>query len=184
METEGKQFCENCKKWIDNKYKFCPTCNKFMKKVQLGLLSFVIGAILICLGFLIDPLSPLYGVIMISGFLFAGIPLLIIFVIGMFGSVVSANLEEEVKQKRIANDKAQGKMISCPMCHKKVSSKAKSCPECGNPIDTKIYCPKCGSSNTKPISNTDKIVSVGVVGVFAANKVVSKNKCLDCKHNF
>ena len=47
-------------------------------------------------------------------------------------------------------------MIKCPECGKDVSDKARSCPNCGNPIDTNVYCPKCGSSNVKVISGASK----------------------------
>lgn len=75
-------------------------------------------------------------------------------------------------------------LIKCPGCGKDVSSNAKACPSCGEPIDTSIKCPKCGSSNTKVISGGSKALSVALWGVFAANKVMSKNECIDCKHKF
>lgn len=75
-------------------------------------------------------------------------------------------------------------LIKCSECGKDVSSNASSCPNCGNPINTAIKCPKCGSSNTRPISNTSKIASIVMWGTFAANKVLSKYECLDCKHKF
>lgn len=75
-------------------------------------------------------------------------------------------------------------LIKCDECGKGVSDKAKTCPNCGNPIDTSIRCPKCGSSNTRPISNTSKVMSTVMWGVFSAHKVISKYECLDCKHKF
>lgn len=75
-------------------------------------------------------------------------------------------------------------IIKCPECKKDVSDKAANCPNCGNPIDTSIKCPKCGSKNTKVISGASKAVSVALWGVFAANKVMSKNECGDCHHKF
>ena len=75
-------------------------------------------------------------------------------------------------------------MVRCPECGKEVSSKARACPNCGNPIDTRIYCPKCGSSDVKLISGASKAVSVAAFGVLAANKVRSSYKCGNCGHKF
>ena len=75
-------------------------------------------------------------------------------------------------------------MIKCPECGKEVSDKAKNCPNCGTPIDTKVYCPSCGSSNVSVISGASKAVSVAMWGVFAANKVKSNYKCNSCGHKF
>ena len=75
-------------------------------------------------------------------------------------------------------------MIKCPECHKEVSDKARNCPNCGNPIDTRIYCPKCGSSRTSVISGASKAMSVAMWGVFAANKVKSNYVCDSCGHKF
>ncbi len=75
-------------------------------------------------------------------------------------------------------------LIKCPACSKDVSSNAASCPHCGEPIDTSIKCPKCGSANTKVISGASKAASVALWGVFAANKVMSKHVCNDCNHKF
>ena len=75
-------------------------------------------------------------------------------------------------------------MIKCPECGHQVSDKAKSCPNCGAPIDTKVYCPNCGSSNVKVISGASKAFSVAMFGVFAANKVKSTYECLDCHTKF
>lgn len=84
----------------------------------------------------------------------------------------------------VLEDKEEAKIIDCPACGGKVSNKAKACPHCGQPIDTKIYCPKCGSSNVEPISGTSKAVTTWAVGVYAANTVISKYKCKDCGHKF
>lgn len=75
-------------------------------------------------------------------------------------------------------------LIKCKECGKEVSDKAKSCPNCGAPIDTKVYCPKCGSANTEVISGASKFGSVMLWGVFAANKVLSKYRCKNCGHKF
>lgn len=75
-------------------------------------------------------------------------------------------------------------IIKCPECGKDVSDKARNCPHCGNPIDTKVYCPKCGSSHVQVISGASKALSVAMWGVFAANKVKSTYMCLDCKQKF
>lgn len=75
-------------------------------------------------------------------------------------------------------------LIKCPGCQKDVSSNAKACPHCGEPIDSSIRCPKCGSTNTKVISGASKAGSVLLWGVFAANKVLSKYMCVDCRHKF
>ena len=53
-----------------------------------------------------------------------------------------------------------------------------------NPIDTKVYCPCCGSTDVSVISGASKAVSVALWGVFAANKVMSKYKCNHCGHKF
>lgn len=76
------------------------------------------------------------------------------------------------------------KLINCPACKKEVSSEAPNCPNCGQPINTKTKCPKCGSYNTKTISNSSKVISTIMWGALATNKVISKNECLDCKHKF
>ncbi|MBR6689779.1 MAG: zinc ribbon domain-containing protein [Bacilli bacterium] len=76
------------------------------------------------------------------------------------------------------------KLIECPACKKEVSSEAPNCPNCGQPINTKTKCPKCGSYNTKPISNSSKVISTIMWGALATNKVISKNECLNCKHKF
>ena len=75
-------------------------------------------------------------------------------------------------------------MISCPECGKQVSDKAKACPNCGTPIDTRTYCPKCGSSNVQIISGASKAMSVMAFGILAANKVKSSYKCKNCGHKF
>ena len=75
-------------------------------------------------------------------------------------------------------------LINCPECGNQVSDKATNCPHCGNPIDTKTYCPKCGSSDVSVINGASKAVSVAAFGIFAANKVMSKYKCNDCGHKF
>ena len=67
---------------------------------------------------------------------------------------------------------------------KEVSSNANSCPNCGNPINTAIKCPKCGSTNTRTISNASKVMSSIIWGGLAANKILSKYDCLDCNHKF
>lgn len=84
----------------------------------------------------------------------------------------------------VLEDMEQARIIDCPACGEKVSNKAKACPHCGQPIDTKIYCPKCGSSNCEVISGTTKAVTTWAVGVFAANTIMSKHKCKDCGHKF
>ena len=75
-------------------------------------------------------------------------------------------------------------LIKCPACGREVSSNAKLCPNCGEPIDTAIRCPKCGSANTSVISGASKAFSVALWGVFAANKVMCKYECNDCGHKF
>ena len=75
-------------------------------------------------------------------------------------------------------------MIKCPECGNSVSDKAKNCPNCGCPIDTKVYCPSCGSSNVSVIRGASKAVSIAMWGVFAANKVKSTYKCNVCGHKF
>ena len=75
-------------------------------------------------------------------------------------------------------------LIKCPGCGKDVSASAKACPNCGEPIDTSIRCPKCGSTDTKVISGASKAFSVAMWGVFAANKVMSKYVCNTCNHKF
>lgn len=75
-------------------------------------------------------------------------------------------------------------LIKCNECGKEVSSNASNCPNCGNPINTSVKCPKCGSSNTRVISNTSKVISTIMWGGLAANKILSKYECLNCKHKF
>lgn len=77
-----------------------------------------------------------------------------------------------------------GSLIPCPSCGNLVSSTARTCPTCGGAVDTRVYCPKCGSSDTKPISGAGKATSIAVWGVFAANKVISKYQCKKCGHKF
>lgn len=75
-------------------------------------------------------------------------------------------------------------LIDCPACGNKVSNKAKSCPKCGHPIDTKVYCPNCGSKNVSPLSNSEKSLDTAIWGVYSTNTVMSKYKCKDCGHKF
>lgn len=75
-------------------------------------------------------------------------------------------------------------LIDCPECRKTVSDSAASCPNCGFPIDTSVQCPRCKSKNTKVITGASKAISVAIWGPFAANKVLSKNQCIDCNHKF
>lgn len=75
-------------------------------------------------------------------------------------------------------------MVKCPECGGRVSDKAKACPNCGAPIDTKVYCPKCGGSNCSVISGASKVASIAMFGVFAANKVKSTYKCNGCGFKF
>lgn len=75
-------------------------------------------------------------------------------------------------------------LIKCNDCSKEVSSNASNCPYCGNPINTAVKCPKCGSTNTRPISNASKVISTIMWGELAAHKIFSKNECLNCKHKF
>ncbi|RQD71347.1 MAG: zinc ribbon domain-containing protein [Tindallia sp. MSAO_Bac2] len=82
------------------------------------------------------------------------------------------------------NTSHTSKLISCPGCGKDVSPNAKFCPNCGEPIDTSVKCPKCGSKDTKVISGGGKAVSLAIWGPFAANKVLSKNECKSCSHKF
>lgn len=83
-----------------------------------------------------------------------------------------------------ANPMEDTHLIDCPGCGRKVSEKAKVCPFCGEPIDTNVYCPKCGSSNTKVITGASKVTSVVLWGPFAAHKVLSKYICKECGHKF
>lgn len=100
--------------------------------------------------------------------------------------------EEYIKRRdaRALNPQADTKVvevpqiIKCPVCGQDVSNKAKTCPHCGHPIDTAVYCPKCGSKNTEPISGTSKVATTWAVGAYAANTVVSKYRCKDCGHKF
>lgn len=75
-------------------------------------------------------------------------------------------------------------LIKCPGRGKEVSSNAKACPNCGEPIDTAIRCPSCGSTKVSVISGGSKAASIALFGIFAANKVLSKYKCNNCGHKF
>ena len=75
-------------------------------------------------------------------------------------------------------------LITCPECGNQVSDKAKTCPNCGIPIDTKVCCPNCGSSDVQIISGASKAASVLAFGILAANKVKSSYKCKSCGHKF
>lgn len=44
-------------------------------------------------------------------------------------------------------------------------------------------CPLCGSTNTKRISNIDRTVSVGMLGI-ASSKIGKQYECNDCKHKW
>ena len=52
------------------------------------------------------------------------------------------------------------------------------------PIDTRVYCPKCGSSDVTTISGASKVASIAMWGIFAANKVKSTYKCCSCGFKF
>lgn len=71
----------------------------------------------------------------------------------------------------------------CTACHRPISTKAETCPHCGNPTGVHV-CPKCGSTNTHVIVGVDKAISVALWGRFAANEVMSKYACYDCKHKW
>ncbi|MBR4003151.1 MAG: ribosomal protein L7/L12 [Clostridia bacterium] len=74
-------------------------------------------------------------------------------------------------------------LITCKACGKQISNQAPTCIHCGQPTGIQL-CPKCGSSNTKVISGASKAVSIGLWGIFAANKVMSKYECKKCGHKF
>lgn len=40
-------------------------------------------------------------------------------------------------------------ITKCPECRKSVSDSNKTCPYCGANTDTKIYCPRCNSTDIK-----------------------------------
>lgn len=86
--------------------------------------------------------------------------------------------------ENVLEDVGTPAIIKCPACGGNVSNKAKTCPHCGQPIDVKIYCPNCGSTNIELISGTDKAVTTWAVGVYAANTVINKCRCKDCGHKF
>lgn len=96
----------------------------------------------------------------------------------------AAREEHHSTNTNVLEDKEEATIIDCPACGEKVSNKARSCPHCGQPIDTKVFCPKCGSSNTEPISGISKAAMTWAVGAYAANTVISKFKCKDCGHKF
>ena len=75
-------------------------------------------------------------------------------------------------------------LIKCPECGKEVSDQAGNCSNCGCPINTTIRCIRCGSTNVQVISGASKVGSIILWGPFAANKVISKYMCKDCKHKF
>lgn len=75
-------------------------------------------------------------------------------------------------------------VIKCPACSGSVSSEAASCPHCGQPINTAMKCPKCGSTNIETISGLKKGASALAFGVFAANTVLCRYKCKSCGHKF
>lgn len=72
---------------------------------------------------------------------------------------------------------------ACTACSRSISAKAETCPHCGNPTGVHV-CPKCGSTNTHVIVGVDKAISVALWGRFAANEVMSKYACYDCKHKW
>ena len=47
-----------------------------------------------------------------------------------------------------------------------------------------MRCPKCGSTNTRAISNSSKVMSTLMWGPLATHKIMSKYECLNCKHKF
>lgn len=80
----------------------------------------------------------------------------------------------------------------CLVCRYKLkyiedSEKVEYCPE---PTGSKftnsekpkptITCPYCKSTNTKPISGTERVVSILGLGIFS-KKINKSCKCLDCK---
>lgn len=74
-------------------------------------------------------------------------------------------------------------LVTCPACHKQISTQAETCPHCGHQTGVHV-CPKCNSTNTKAISGASKATSIFLWGPFAANKVLAKFQCKDCGHNF
>ena len=75
-------------------------------------------------------------------------------------------------------------LIECPGCSKDVSSEAAACPGCGQPIDKHIKCPKCRSKNVKTITGARKVMSIAMLGPFAANTILSSYRCSACRHKF
>ena len=74
-------------------------------------------------------------------------------------------------------------LTSCSACGKTISSKAETCPNCGQPTGVHV-CPRCGSTNTHVLTGFDKTVSTALWGRFAANEVMSKYWCEDCRHKW
>ncbi|MBR6515120.1 MAG: hypothetical protein IKT46_09870 [Clostridia bacterium] len=82
-------------------------------------------------------------------------------------------------------------MIKCSTCGRMVSDKEKTCPNCGGQTDTRIYCPRCNSTNIKvQVKSADDVTASLIAiyfGIFAA-KAAQKNRikyvCNDCKKKF
>ena len=75
-------------------------------------------------------------------------------------------------------------LVTCPDCGKEISSEAETCPFCGRPMDTRIRCPNCKSTDIEKISAADKIGSALLFGLFAAGKVAKTYQCKKCGYRW
>ena len=95
-------------------------------------------------------------------------------------------INERLKQQIIEvkdNQTVELDQSICPSCKKLISNKAEKCPHCGYVTGVHV-CPKCGSIDTKIISNANKVMSVLTIGLFAANNIVKTYKCQKCGTKF
>ena len=88
-----------------------------------------------------------------------------------------------ILKKKYPNQFIKPKIKPCSTCGRSISSKAETCPHCGQHTGVHV-CPRCGSTNTHVLTGFDKTVSTALWGRFAANEVLSKYWCEDCRHKW
>lgn len=180
------KVCKKCKiKYTDDNILYCSKCNKKLDsvtngsstktgKINRGILTLAFVFLIIYIGFKIafygSPPAIISIVCLPSGLLCL-----------IWAFVAPHKTTTEYQPQTSIQSIPQ--LVTCPACGQQISNQAAACPSCGQPTGVHV-CPKCGSTDTKVISDASKAVSVGIFGIFAANKVLSKYHCNNCGYKF